>query len=59
MNTYHQDRALTSKEIRTSEEIGLLTDEELDGIAGGATAGQNDPAQMFEQILKQLTKDQY
>ncbi|WFT78272.1 hypothetical protein QA634_23760 [Methylobacterium sp. CB376] len=44
-----------------------MTDEELDGIAGGffkrilgissnSTAGQSDPVQMFGQISQQLTK---
>ncbi|WP_157088568.1 hypothetical protein [Bradyrhizobium jicamae] len=49
-----------------------LEDHELDGVSGGfikgalegvcrnegASGGQNDPAQMFQQILQQLTQGQ-
>jgi hypothetical protein len=38
-----------------------LEDHELDIVSGGqraAQGGQNDPAQMFQQILQQLTQGQ-
>lgn len=44
-----------------------LEDHELDSVSGGKAAalrdgtaqgGQNDPAQMFQEILKQLTQGQ-
>ena len=44
MNKYQQDRASTSEEIRTSEEVRPLTAEEVDAVAGGVDAvagGQN------------------
>jgi hypothetical protein len=39
-----------------------LEDHELDSVSGGspsAKGGQNDPAQMFQQILQQLTQNPY
>jgi hypothetical protein len=33
-----------------------LSSEELDAVSGGRQQGQNDPAQMFQQILQQLTQ---
>ena len=37
-----------------------LEDHELDSVSGGQSAqgGQNDPAQMFQQILQQLMQGQ-
>ncbi|WP_439924971.1 hypothetical protein [Nitrobacter sp. JJSN] len=56
-----------------NNEIRELSDRDLDAVSGGfikgalegvcrnderASGGQNDPAQMFQQILQQLTQGQ-
>ena len=43
----------TSKLDHAKLENRVLADSELDAVTGGKQGGQNDPAQMFSQIMQQ------
>ena len=57
---------MTGNAINAKNEALELRDEDLDAVSGGCVysfprkqgtgGGQNDPAQMFQQILQQLTQ---
>jgi bacteriocin-like protein len=49
---------MTDERPQLAQPPDELSDDQLEQVTGGTDGGVNDPAQMFQQIMQQLTQGQ-